>query len=117
MLIRRGLATGGNPDAIFYERAHEEVYTFNGSGHSATVFSAATGQKVTTSELGRKPEAASAGGVWLGDDGEVAARFASAQRVDAAVQVRTLGHGDSRGCDVADDLTGFPDVDFLTGLD
>jgi DNA-binding beta-propeller fold protein YncE len=52
------VATGGNPDAIFYEPAHKEVYTFNGSGNSATVFGAATGQKVATIELGGKPEAA-----------------------------------------------------------
>src|SRR6185369_9077837 len=32
--------TGENPDAILYDTAHKEVYTFNGRGHSATVFDA-----------------------------------------------------------------------------
>lgn len=32
--------TGGNPDAVMYEPARKEVYTFNGSGKSATVFDA-----------------------------------------------------------------------------
>jgi hypothetical protein len=36
-------STGGNPDAIFYEPAHKEVYAFNGSGNSARVFDAAAG--------------------------------------------------------------------------
>ena len=50
--------TGGNPDAILYERGRKEVYTFNGSGKSATVFEAASGKVVATIDLGGKPEAA-----------------------------------------------------------
>jgi DNA-binding beta-propeller fold protein YncE len=51
------VATGGNPDAIFYEPTRKEVYTMNGSGRSATVFEAQTGKVVATIDLGAKPEA------------------------------------------------------------
>ena len=34
------VTTGENPDAILYESGQQEVYTFNGHGQSATVFSA-----------------------------------------------------------------------------
>ena len=49
--------TGGNPDAIFYERGRHEVYTFNGQGQSATVFDAKSGSVVATIPLMGKPEA------------------------------------------------------------
>jgi len=49
--------TGGNPDAIFYERQRHEVYTFNGQGQSATVFDANNGTVITTIPLMGKPEA------------------------------------------------------------
>ena len=51
------VATGGNPDAIFYEPTRKEVYTMNGRGKSATVFNAESGAVVATIELGGKPEA------------------------------------------------------------
>ncbi|MEP7118085.1 MAG: YncE family protein, partial [Acidobacteriota bacterium] len=51
------VATGGNPDAIFYEPTRQEVYTMNGSGKSATVFGAQSGTVVATIDLGGKPEA------------------------------------------------------------
>jgi DNA-binding beta-propeller fold protein YncE len=51
------VATGGNPDAIFYEPKQKEVYTMNGAGKSATVFDARTGAVVATIALGGKPEA------------------------------------------------------------
>jgi len=50
--------TGGNPDAIFYERGRHEVYTFNGQGQSATVFDAKSGNVIATIPLMGKPEAA-----------------------------------------------------------
>jgi hypothetical protein len=50
--------TGGNPDAILYEPAHHEVYTFNGRGQSATVFEPKSGMVVATIPLMGKPEAA-----------------------------------------------------------
>jgi len=49
--------TGGNPDAIFYERGRHEVYTFNGQGQSATVFEAKSGNVIATIPLMGKPEA------------------------------------------------------------
>lgn len=48
--------TGENPDAILYDTAHKEVYTFNGRGHSATVIDAQTGKVVATISLPGKPE-------------------------------------------------------------
>src|ERR1051325_1469052 len=48
--------TGENPDAILYDTAHKEVYTFNGRGHSATVIGAESGKVVTTIPLPGKPE-------------------------------------------------------------
>jgi len=48
--------TEGNPDFIMYEPKMKEVYTFNGSGKSATVIDA-DGKVVATIPLGGKPEA------------------------------------------------------------
>ena len=48
--------TGENPDAILYDTAHKEVYTFNGRGHSATVIDAQSGKVVATIPLPGKPE-------------------------------------------------------------
>lgn len=48
--------TGENPDAILYDTAHKEVYTFNGRGHSATVIDAKSGKAVATIPLPGKPE-------------------------------------------------------------
>jgi WD40 repeat protein len=48
--------TGANPDAILYNEARQEVYTFNGRDNSATVFEAKTGNVVTTIPLPGKPE-------------------------------------------------------------
>lgn len=54
--IVASVETGGNPDAILYEPAHKEVYTFNGNGKSATVIDAVTGAVKTTIALPGKPE-------------------------------------------------------------
>jgi DNA-binding beta-propeller fold protein YncE len=54
--ILSSIATGENPDAILYEPAHKEVYAFNGTGKSATVFDAVTGAVKTTIPLPGKPE-------------------------------------------------------------
>ena len=48
--------TGQNPDAILFEPAHQEVYTFNGRGQSATVLDANSGKVVATVKLPGKPE-------------------------------------------------------------
>lgn len=50
------IPTGENPDAILYEAGQNEVYTFNGRGKSATVFSAEDGKAVATIPLAGKPE-------------------------------------------------------------
>ncbi len=50
------VTTGENPDAILYEPVHQEVYTFNGRGKSATVFDARTGEVRATIPLPGKPE-------------------------------------------------------------
>ncbi len=50
------VATGENPDAILFEPLQGEVYTFNGRGHSATVFNAKSGTAVATIPLPGKPE-------------------------------------------------------------
>ncbi len=48
--------TGQNPDGMLYEPGRQEVYMFNGRGHSATVFAAASGAVVATIPLSGKPE-------------------------------------------------------------
>jgi len=48
--------TGENPDAILYEPGRQEVYAFNGRGHSATVFEAKSGNVTATIPLPGKPE-------------------------------------------------------------
>jgi hypothetical protein len=52
----RKVDTGANPDAILYVPSVQEVYTFNGSGKSATVFEAKTGKVIATIPLPGKPE-------------------------------------------------------------
>jgi DNA-binding beta-propeller fold protein YncE len=79
--------TGENPDAILYEPAHQEVYTFNGRGGTATVYGARSAAVVATIPLKGKPEAAvhdAAGGriyVNIEDTGEVAAIDTAAHTV------------------------------------
>ncbi len=48
--------TGQGPDAILYERRRQEVYTFNGRAHSATVMDARSGAVVATIALPGQPE-------------------------------------------------------------
>ena len=52
------VVTGENPDWIFLEPTQQEIYTFNGRGHSATVIAAADGKVVATIPLPGKPETA-----------------------------------------------------------
>ena len=54
--IVASVETGENPDAILYEPAHQEVYTFNGRGKSATVIDAVSGTVKATIALPGKPE-------------------------------------------------------------
>ena len=56
------IPTGENPDAILYEPGQQEVYTFNGRGQSATIFSARNNERIAgallirTIALSGKPE-------------------------------------------------------------
>jgi len=50
------IETQGNPDFIMYEPKMKEVYTFNGTGRSASVIDV-SGKVVATIPLGGKPEA------------------------------------------------------------
>src|SRR5579863_10647201 len=50
------VTTGEGPDAVVYEPGRNEVYTFNGRGHSATVFDAQSGKVVATIALPGRPE-------------------------------------------------------------
>ena len=55
--------TGTNPDAVLYDTARKEIYTFNGGqkgGFNATVIDAAKGSVVATVDLGDKPESGQA---------------------------------------------------------
>jgi len=55
--------TGTNPDAVTYDPARKEIYTFNGGkagGYNATVIDATRGAVVATVELGDKPESGAA---------------------------------------------------------
>ena len=54
--------TGANPDAILYDPATKQVFTFNGRGKDATVIDAVTGKVAGTIALGSKPEFAAADG-------------------------------------------------------
>ena len=81
------VTTGANPDAILYEPAQNEVYTFNGKGKSATVFDPESGKVIATIDLGGKPEFATcdpqAGRVYVNieDKSEVVAIDARAHKV------------------------------------
>jgi YVTN family beta-propeller protein len=52
--------TGANPDAIVYEPTRKEIYALNHTGHSATVFDAATGVVSATIPLAGTAESGAA---------------------------------------------------------
>src|SRR6267143_1252059 len=52
------VATGANPDSIRYSRAHKEVWTFNHTGKSVTVFGAQDGKVLATITLSGELEEA-----------------------------------------------------------
>lgn len=56
------IAVGTNPDAILYEPATKQVFTFNGGSRDASVVDAKTGTVVHTLPLGGRPEFAVADG-------------------------------------------------------
>jgi YVTN family beta-propeller protein len=49
--ILDAVKTGANPDAILYDPAHKEVYSFNHTGKSVTVFDATSGEVRATIPL------------------------------------------------------------------
>jgi YVTN family beta-propeller protein len=51
LAIEGSVPAGRNPDAIVYEPSRREVWAFNHTGHSATVFDAASGEVRTTIPL------------------------------------------------------------------
>ena len=53
---------GKNPDAILYDSATKQVFTFNGGSSDTSVIEAKTGKVVGTITLGGKPEFATADG-------------------------------------------------------
>ena len=56
LAVRSKIATGEGPDAILFAQSRNEVYTFNGRAHSATVFDAQSGKVLATIALPGKPE-------------------------------------------------------------
>ena len=73
----RTVETGGeNPDAIFYEPATKQVFTFNGRTKNATAIEAETGKVAARFELGGKPEFAAGDG-----DGHVFVNIADKSEV------------------------------------
>lgn len=54
---RASIATGQNPDAIFYDAFSKKIYVGNGRSHDLTVIDPVTEKVVATIPLGGKPEA------------------------------------------------------------
>jgi len=54
--LREIKTSGGNPDAILYDAATHQVFTFNGRGKNASVIDAKTDKVVATIPLNAKPE-------------------------------------------------------------
>ena len=79
------VATGANPDAVFYEPTSREVYAFNGRGKSATVFAAETGALVATIDLPGKPEFAAG-------DPDLGVIFCNIEDTSQVVAISTKTH-------------------------
>jgi len=61
-VIKEVKTTGENPDAILFDAATSQVFTFNGRGKNATVFDAQTLEVKGTIPMGGKPEFSAADG-------------------------------------------------------
>jgi len=61
-VIKEVKTTGENPDAILYDPATRQVFTFNGRSKNATVFNAETLDVTGTIPMGGKPEFAATDG-------------------------------------------------------
>ncbi len=55
-IIKEVKTTGENPDAILYDAATRQVFSFNGRGKNATVFNAESLEVTGTIPMGGKPE-------------------------------------------------------------
>jgi DNA-binding beta-propeller fold protein YncE len=66
-------------DAIIFDPASKRVFTFNGDAHSSTVIDPAAGRRITTIDLGGKPEYGASAG-----DGKV---FANLTDISEVVEI------------------------------
>ncbi len=87
--------TGENPDAILYDAATRQVFTFNGRGKNATVFDAVTLAVKATLPMGGKPEFSVCDGrgrvfVNVEDTAELLAIDAKALKVEARWSLKPL---------------------------
>ncbi len=81
-------SSGEGPDAIYYDRATQRVFAFNGRSHDVTAIDAASGTLAGTIALAGKPESAAGDGegrlyVNLEDRGSIAALDARSLAVTA----------------------------------
>ena len=99
--------TGANPDAIVYEPATRQVFTFNGKGQNATVLDAATGAVKGTIPMGGKPEFAAVDGkgrVYVNneDTSEILAIDARTLKVVATWSIKPVEEPSGLAIDVQD---------------
>lgn len=94
-VVREVKTTGENPDAILYEPATRQVFTFNGQGRNATVFDADTLEVKGTIPMGGKPEFSVCDGkgkvyVNIEDTSELLALDAKSLKVTARWSIKPL---------------------------
>jgi hypothetical protein len=94
-VVKEVKTTGENPDAILYDPATRQVFTFNGRGKNATVFNAQTLEVTATIPMGGKPEFAACDGkgrvfVNVEDTHELLAIDAKANTVSARWSLKPL---------------------------
>ncbi len=94
-VLREVKTTGENPDAILYDGATRQVFTFNGRGKNATVFDAITLAVKATLPMGGKPEFSACDGrgrvfVNVEDTAELLAIDAKALKVEARWSLKPL---------------------------
>ncbi len=98
--------TGENPDAILYDAATRQVFTFNGRGKNATVFDAVTLAVKATLPMGGKPEFSACDGrgrvfVNVEDTAELLAIDAKALKIEARWSLKPLEDPTGLGIDAA----------------
>ncbi len=105
-VIKEVKTTGENPDAILYDPATRQVYTFNGRGKNATVFNAETLEVTGTIPMGGKPEFSTCDGkgrvyVNVEDTHELLAINSRTRTVDARWSLKPLEEPTGLTIDVA----------------